>query len=396
MKQNDTLCSYSRIAVVEAYGLYLMTGIAAACIGASMIALTGYFQVSVAQVAALSSAFALGRVAMVFFCGIITEKLGVRKSFMIGYLALGINFVFMPLNTHYWLALILMAIAGMGMGFQDSGCPVILSRAFPLNYSGAMSAGQAFFGIGNFIPPLTMSLLLLSGLSWKVMFFIFGGMTLALFVATFFMPRERILDNSGDHEHGFSMAWLKRQGKFFFVLFLTNFFYCSLLNIVHIYTNPYVLSFGIHESISVNVLTMFSVGAVIGSLAFVRILRRARPVKVLLVNLVIAFLSLCIAIISGNIIVFFIMFTVAGAFSGVLFSVLVTLATDAAPRHTAMAASLIGFTGGISDILTPLAVGRVVTVASVRIAFPSVLLATAIAVVGAYMVIRLQPRKQQV
>lgn len=67
MKRNDTLCTYSRIAVIEAYGLYLMTGIAAACIGASMIALTGYFQVSVAQVAALSSAFALGRVAMVFF-----------------------------------------------------------------------------------------------------------------------------------------------------------------------------------------------------------------------------------------------------------------------------------------------------------------------------------------
>lgn len=360
----------SIISVMEVYGMYLITGIACTCIGSAMMLLTGHFGVSIPQVAALASAFAVGRVIMVFFCGMITEKFGARTAFGIGFLALTTNLLLMPVNTNYWVAMVLMAIAGVGMGFQDSACPVVLSTEFPLRYSGAMSAGQAFFGAGCFLPPLAISILLSLNLSWKLMYFVFGILALILFIGVFFMSNNyHMAVKEKEEKKAVQISGVKGTWKLIIWLFVGMFFYSAILNVVHTYTNAYVMHYGVAETVAVNVLTMFSIGAMLGSLLFIPILRKVSSHTVLLFNSIATLLLLGTAILFPSITVFFITFTLAGVFSGVLFSVLVTIATEEAGPHKAMIASMMGLVGGVSDILTPLLTGKIVVATSVVGAF---------------------------
>ena len=73
-----------RAAAFEALALYLLTGAACILVGSSMTHLMDHFGVSLAQVAAIQSAYALGRMSTVFLTGWITERFGVRTSLLLG------------------------------------------------------------------------------------------------------------------------------------------------------------------------------------------------------------------------------------------------------------------------------------------------------------------------
>ncbi|WRS28857.1 MFS transporter [Oscillospiraceae bacterium MB08-C2-2] len=385
----------SFVSVLEAYGMYLITGIACTCIGAAIMVLKEHFSVSLEQVAALASAFAFGRVIMVFFCGIITERFGVRTAFRLGFLALSVNLIFMPINTNYWVAMLLMAIAGAGMGFQDSGCPVVLSAQFPGSYSSAMSAGQAFFGAGCFLPPLAMSILLSLGLSWKLMYTIFGALAFVCFVGTFFMPESyQNAQPKQTSKQPHSSVSFKGNVLFMVCLLVGMFFYSAIVNVVHTYTTAYVMHFGAPENVAVNVLTMFSIGAMVGSILFIPILRRFSAHKIMLFNSVATLVFLGSAILMESLTVFFVNFTLAGLFSGVLFSVLITIATEDAGPHKALVASIVGLVGGASDILTPLLTGRIVNASSVTGAFLYSAAAMVITIISAAAMLSLHKRTQ--
>ncbi|GHU67059.1 MFS transporter [Clostridia bacterium] len=385
----------SIVSVVEAYGMYLITGISCTCVGAVMMMLTDHFGKSVAQIAALTSAFAFGRVIMVFFCGIITEKFGPKLAFAIGLAATTVNLLLMPINTNYWIAMVLMALAGVGMGFQDSGCPVVLSGEFPVRYSSAMSAGQAFFGAGCFLPPLAMSVLLSQGLSWKLMYYTFGSLALVLLIGVFFMANNYHTTEEARQKKTGILSVFIGKGKFAFWLFFGVFFYVATQNVVHTYTNAFLIHFGVADTVAVNVLTMYSVGAMVGSILFIPILRRTSPQKVMCINSIATLVSFSIAMLFPGAAAFFICFTVAGLFSGVLFSVFITIATQDAGQHKAIMASLVGLVGGATEIVTPLLTGQIINATSVAGAFWYNEFVMVLTVISAFALYTIYKRKSE-
>lgn len=388
------------VAICEAFGMYLITGAACTCVGASMPSLMEHFNVSLAAVAALASAFAFGRAATVFLCGLLTERFGPRLALFTGVAAFAVYLGLMPTMHSYPLALALMALAGMGMGMQDCACPVVLACEFPDSYGSAMSAGQAFFGAGCFLPPLVMSFLLFTGLSWKFMYYGFLIIAAAMLVGFPFMHAGRVVRmdeeaQTPDAEPTPRAPRSRRRIPLFAAVFIADFSYCAILNVFHTYTNSYVMSFGVPESTAVNVLTMFSVGAMIGSIAFMVVLKRLHTTTVLLMNSIIALAALALAMHLKTLPAFFILFTVAGIFSGVIYSVLVTLSTELMPSHAAMAASMVGFVGSSSDILTPLITGAIVTRIGIAGAFGYNLAACIVTSAAAVLLVGLYRREKR-
>lgn len=352
---------HSIVSVLEAYGMYLLTGAACVCIGSSMPSLMDHFNISLAKTAMLASAFAVGRVATVFLCGLITEKLGTRFALCSGIALISLFLGILPITTNYYIALILVAMAGFGMGMQDSACPVILSIEFPNSYGSAMSASQAFFGAGCFLPPLIMSILLTNGLSWKYMYFSFLALSLVLLAAIPFMKTIGNKTNKpADKELSSLFVNLNRKAVIFTLFFLITFTYCAVTNTFHTYTSSYVMSFGITESVSVNVLTLFSVGAMVGSIVFMAVLKKLHTTSVLLLNSSVALAAVVAAVLLKSITGFLLLFSIAGFFYGVIFSVLVTLSTELMPSHAALAASLVAFVGGSADVVSPIITGAFV------------------------------------
>ena len=147
-KQNK----YKMVAFL-AFALYFLTGAACIVVGSSLSHLVKMYGIALDKVVLLGSAYALGRVLTVYFTGRMVEKFGPIKVLAVGTVLIGAFLIGIPTVPVYYAGLAFAFLGGTGMGTQDTVCPVLLSMAFHDTYAGAMSAGQAFFGLGNFTTP---------------------------------------------------------------------------------------------------------------------------------------------------------------------------------------------------------------------------------------------------
>ncbi len=349
------------LAAFEVFAMYLLTGAGCITIGSSMTHLITHYGSTLAAVAALGSGFALGRVITVSFMGLLVEKLGPKPVQALGLVLLLCFFVGLPMTTNYAVALVASVLGGIGFSTQDACSPVILSGAFPTGYASAMSAGEAFFGAGCFLPPLLMSILLPLGLPFYSVYYLFAGLAVVLLAVLPFaeVPDTKQLAQEGGHAANPLFLRAKIPGWLLLALFAVT--YCAVPNTVNLYTTTFAASIGIPEAIGGLLLTAYNVGSMVGSLVFIGLLKRFRPINVLWVNALIALGMLLAAVLLQSVPVFFVTLFFAGFFLGVLFMLIITIATGLRPAHAGMMGGIVGLVCGSSDTVTPLITGRVVT-----------------------------------
>ena len=370
-----------KLAAFEAFSLYLLTGAACIVLGSSMTQLTRHLGVGIAAVAALGSAFGLGRVLTVFLMGHLTERFGAKRILAAGALLLFCFLTVMPLTCSYPLALAVSLLGGIGMGTQDTTCPVILSGVYPQRYASAMSAGQAFFGAGCFLPPLLMSIVLRLELPFGVTYYAFAALALVMLAL---LPAVRLPEQGAlPPEERLPALRLRSRALGYALFSVICVCYCAIINTVNLYTASVAQQMGVPAAGAVLLLTVYNVGSMAGSLLFIGILRRARPATVLWCNTLAALCCVALAVRLRSAAVFFVALFFAGAFLGVLFSILITLSTGMNPDHAGLAGALVAVLGGGSDTVTPLITGRLVTAFGPGAAYAYVLLMLALTLAGA-------------
>lgn len=358
------------VATFQALALYLLTGAACILVGSSMSHLMVHFDASLAQVAAIQSAYALGRMSTVFLTGWITERCGVRVSLLLGTGLLLAFLAGIPLTHNYLAGLALAFLGGAGMGSQDAACPVILSAVYPRSYASMLSAGQALFGAGCFLPPLIMSLALAAGLPFYVSYYAFAALALAMLLTLPFMrlPEMGRLATEGGHTAHAIRLRVRWLGLALFAVIC--FAYSAVVNTINLYTATFSEGLALPAAVAGNLLTVYNLASMIGSLCFTAVLRRVRPLTVLIVNCVIALAALGLMVWLQRPAVFFLGLAVAGFFLGVLFSVIVTLATGLKPSHASLAAAAVAVVSGGSDTVNPLVTGPLFSALGMDAAYP--------------------------
>ena len=365
--------------------MYLLTGAACILVGSSMSFLMDHFQVTMAQVAVIQSAYALGRVSTVFLTGWVTERFGVKFTLFSGVALLLSFLVGIPLTHSYGVGLLLAFLGGAGMGSQDTCCPVIISAVFPKRYASMLSAGQALFGAGCFLPPLIMSVATAMKLPFYVSYYVFGAVALIMLLALPFMhlPEMEELSTEGGHVAHAMKLRCKWLGIAAFIV--VTFAYSGIVNTINLYTATFSETLDVAPAIAANLLTVFNLSSMIGSLCFTVILQKVKPIMVLIGNCIIAFIALGVAVFVNNAIGYFLGLAVAGFVLGVLFSVIVTLATGLNPAHASLAAAGVAIVSGASDTVNPLITGPLLTNKGIHMAYPYAMVVIAITLAAALL-----------
>lgn len=385
------------LAASEAYALYLLTGLACVTIGGSMPQLAKHFETTVSAIAIFGSCYAFGRVATVFISGYLTEKFGPKLVLGIGSVLILAFLIGLPTTHNYYFGLFLAACGGIGMGTQDATCPVILSACFPKRYPSAMSAGQAFFGIGSFTLPLIMSVVLFLGLPFQYTFYFLAIVPIAMLVI---LPFVKLGKPNGDkssqechneeHQEEIKLS-NKKLGNLCF--YISCFAYCAVVSTIALYTSTFVGSFGVAESVSVSVLSVYNIGSMVGSMIFVIILRKIHTTSVWWINSVLATICIIGLLITKSVPVLFVCYALAGFFLGVIFSLILSISTGLNPKHPSIAAAAVAVIGGSADVISPLITGSTISMFGIRSAIIYMLIMLVISLLFAGVLRRLYTKK---
>ncbi len=366
-----------------AFAMYFITGAACIVVGSSLPHLVKMYGMSLDKVVLLASAYALGRVATVYITGKMVEKVGPIKVLSIGTVFLALFLFGVPTFPNYYAGLCFAFIGGVGMGAQDTVCPVLLSKVFHKNYDGSLSAGQALFGMGTFATPFIIGLLLSGKLPFYYSYYILLIVPILMLIAVPFVKLEKE-ESTSVQEH---VRPLVAKHKFlsYGAILLACATYSAALNTMGMYTSSFAQEIGISESTSAFMLTVYNVGCVVGSFAFAVVLQKVKSQTVLFVNNVCAFIAVIIALVFNSVSVYFVCLFIAGFFLGVLFSVIIAIATRIDYEHISVASSLVATAGGLSDFLTPVVTGALIARLGVAFSFKYALIMMAVTALAAFI-----------
>lgn len=373
--------NYKLIAFL-AFAMYFLTGAACILVGSSLPHLVDMYGMKLNQVVLLGSAYAMGRVLTVYMTGRLVEKSGPMKV-LAGGTALIVAFLLgVPTIVNYYAGLVFAFLGGVGMGAQDTVCPVLLSAAFKENYAGSLSAGQALFGLGNFATPFLIGVLLSGDRPFYYAYYLLLIVPAVMLIC---IPFARMDGNKQETagEEGVKPLYAKNIFLAYAAIIIVCAAYSAVVNTIGLYTSSFAESLGIAQSTSAFMLTVYNIGCVAGSFVFVIVLKKAEIQKVLLINCLCALAAIEAALFINKTAVYFVGLFIAGFFLGVLFSVIVTIATRIGYKHISVASSLVATAGGASDILTPVVTGFLVEKLGIGFSFSYAAMMIVISIIAA-------------
>ena len=277
------------------------------------------------------------------------------------------------------------------MGAQDTVCPLFLSVAFPNNYAGSLSAGQGLFGLGGFVTPFLTGVMLMNKLPFYFAYYVL--LVFAIITLIFVLYEKKTINTILNQKSNITLSeesqikplFTKNKVMVFTAILLAAATYSTTVNTIGLYTTTFAEYQGFTSANAVFLLTVYNVGAVIGSLIFILILKRISAVNILIVNNILSIIIFAILEYIKKPTVYFICLFAAGFLLGVLFSLIVEITTRIGYERISVASACVAVAGGFSDVLTPIITGLIVGmfgIASIyRYVLISIIITTALAII---------------
>ncbi len=342
----------------EAFAMYLLTGALMLVIGTNLGRYAVQFGLTLEKAAIFASVYSLGRVSTVYLTGYLTERLGVQRVLAIGVSLILLFLVGISFTQVFLVGCICCFLGGMGMGAQDACCPMIMRGSFPKSYASALSAGQAFFGAGSFLHPFLTGVALKTGQSYRMGNYLFMAVCVVMLVLLPFTGKQLVAGRQEGSTGLPALSGLPRAGRQFALLLLINFAYCAGINTIGMFTVTYGQHIDLSQELAPLILSCYSAGNMVGCIIFVLILRAVAAEKVFISNFSIAVGALFCVLLTRNPAILAVCYFASGFVLGVLFSIIITFATQLFPQAPGRAAALIAISGGGADVLAPLVLSR--------------------------------------
>jgi len=125
----------------------------------------------------------MGGIALAgFFLGSLADRLGRKPTIVIGLTAFGVaSFLFAVGNSFAYFS-VLLAISGVAIGVFKTGALALIGdiATSTTEHTSIMNTVEGFFGIGSIIGPAVLARLLTTGVSWKWLYVLAGGICVVL------------------------------------------------------------------------------------------------------------------------------------------------------------------------------------------------------------------------
>ena len=374
-----------------AFALYFLTGAACIVVGSGLSHFADKFSTDIKTIVILGSLYSLGRVSTVYLTGKLVEKIGPLKVTIMGIFLMGLYLTGIAYTHSFYYALVFAYIGGVGMGAQDTVCPLFLSVAFPNNYAGSLSAGQGLFGLGGFVTPFLTGVMLMNKLPFYFAYYVL--LVFAIITLIFVLYEKKVINTILTQKGNITLSeesqikplFTKNKVMAFTAILLATATYSTTVNTIGLYTTTFAEYQGFTSANAVFLLTVYNVGAVIGSLIFILILKRVSAVNILIVNNILSIIIFAILEYTKKPTVYFICLFAAGFLLGVLFSLIVEITTRIGYERISVTSSYVAVAGGFSDVFTPIVTGFIVGIFGIasiyRYVFISIIITTALAII---------------
>ena len=117
-----------------------------------------------------------------FFLGSLADRLGRKPTIVIGLTAFGIaSFLFATGNSFAYFS-VLLAVSGIAIGVFKTGALALIGdiSTSTTEHTSIMNTVEGFFGIGSIIGPAVLARLITTGVSWKWLYVLAGGICVLL------------------------------------------------------------------------------------------------------------------------------------------------------------------------------------------------------------------------
>jgi fucose permease len=116
--------------------------------------------------------------------GSLADRFGRRQTIIAGLVLFAAACVLLAAGNTLWWFAVLLALSGLAIGIFKTGALALIgdiSRS-TAEHTAIMNAAEGFFAVGAIVGPALLTRLLASGLSWKWLYVIAGGMCAVLVV----------------------------------------------------------------------------------------------------------------------------------------------------------------------------------------------------------------------
>jgi len=386
-------------------GLYLnffMLGMINIIIASNMGNLSRLYDVTPSQVSFLVSAIGIGKLAALFFVGRLSDKIG-RKPIIIAASFLYLLFLLgMPLTSSYYLAFAFAITAGIANSLLDSGTYPALIESFPKKSSTATVLVKAFVSIGATVLPFLISFLAANGIFWGWSFFILGILYVISGVYLFFMPFPEVEngdtseDEESDKEQDKKALKTKpsmmREGL---AIILIGFTSTALFVVWQTWLPELGEQFiGLSEHDSVQLLSYFSIGALVSVILLAVVLDRfIRPITVLIVYPIIAFIAMLLLFFVESYPVVLVSTFLLGLFTSGLFQLALSIMTDFFRKNKGTTTAYVNIASSAAFILVPIITGSLVDLIGISM---TLVFDMVIAVLGILLALYIASRRRKI
>jgi fucose permease len=116
--------------------------------------------------------------------GSLADRFGRRRTIITGLVLFATACVLLAAGNALWWFAALLALSGLAIGIFKTGALALIGdiSTSTAEHTAIMNAAEGFFAIGAIVGPALLTRLLASGLSWKWLYVIAGGMCAVLIV----------------------------------------------------------------------------------------------------------------------------------------------------------------------------------------------------------------------
>jgi fucose permease len=158
-------------------------GVLGACLtlpGTLLPLLVDQFGIRLVEAGSMLALQPVAYLVAVIVAGRLINRFGIRAVLSVGLLTSAVGFAGFGVMSVWLGGAAMMFLTGLGFGVMEVGTNSLLIHVGGERRSNLLNFAHLFFGVGSFIAPVLSAHAVAAGLSWRILFFIAGGMVAGL------------------------------------------------------------------------------------------------------------------------------------------------------------------------------------------------------------------------
>ncbi len=350
--------SSSRFGMLTSVLLFTVYSISLSILGPSLPKISPELQLSPLEIGAIISAVHIGFALVSFPAGIASDRIDRRKVFSFGLTLVAVGAFSIGWSTTS-LMLFLSALAlGSGGGMFEAGINPFVSELFPGKEGFAINFLHVFWGVGSFIGPLTVIILLNVYNAWSSSFFLVS--IVAAFAASFsFLPKSKRSTNI-DQASDFSSKQTSINYTEFLSVIIAAFMMwgveISILNWLPLFLTA---ERGLGTSIAAVALALFQLFLAVGRILWGPISDRLGLARTMRMGAIGGGLLLSVAVLAREQLLIFLSLSTSAFFFASVIPILIAMGSLKSPSTKGTGSGVVLSSGSFGAMVTPFVIGFV-------------------------------------